>query len=124
MIQITYDTALAALKAAVEEKGADYKYEPPLADDDGDDVCVYVHNGAPSCLVGHALHSLGVSLSDLSTHGDRRLNNVHRLLIELADRGIAVSSAVTEHLFSTVQGAQDSGIPWGEALSTAVHAVD
>jgi hypothetical protein len=81
----------------------DYAYEPP-----GDGVeCLYVHNGAPSCLVGHALHRLGVPLGALYVIKPSD-ELIPQLFIEVgADVNVAVWN---------VQTAQDNGAPWGEAI--------
>lgn len=129
-ITLTTENVLAALEAAVEEKGADYVY-PRELDEYGDlteDSCLYVKNGAPSCLVGHALHSLGVPLEALSANeGAGAAALLDYLEIdgfvtfekgEADEEGYRGLSKVQSLVFYA-QAKQDTGTPWGESLNVA-----
>lgn len=122
LIEIDGPKALALLSEAVEAKGADYVY--PRADYDG---CSYVRDGAPSCLVGDALHRAGLSMAVLTMieaadyeDGDTAIGVVCRVSAELF--GFAVSDEALRAL-ETAQMKQDFGVPWGEAPESAKRAV-
>lgn len=134
-ITLTTENVLAALEAAVQEKGADYVY-PRERDEYGYaidvDSCLYVKNGAPSCLVGHALHSLGVPLEAMSNHEGAGANTV---LSYLEDEGIVTFEKAepdedgyqgwskVQTLVFYAQSNQDSGKTWGDSLDAARHEI-
>ncbi len=131
-------TAAYALLMDVTSGRLDYRYEVrPVAgwetapEDDKSyyERCDYVRNGAPSCIVGHALYHAGVptellmildgdpdrvgGISAFNISDDRRERH-------LGDIEFPVS--ITDgaaHVFSAAQQAQDEGISWGEALREA-----
>ena len=96
-------------KVAAEQP--DYVYERPA------DGCAYEVDGKPSCLVGHAMFRLGMPLDLI-----RRCNSegpIEYVLDEFCgefeesgDDGRAYRT-----LLGLTQGAQDSGKPWGKAVS-------
>ena len=95
----------------------DYVYERPA------DGCAYEVDGKPSCLVGHAMFRLGMPL-DLIRRCDSE-GPIGHVLDEVCgefdesgdDRG------VYRTLLGWTQGAQDSGKPWGEAVSESERFV-
>lgn len=117
-IEIDYDKAIELLKRAVAEKGADYVYERP----DEALSCVYVSNGAPSCIVGHVISYVAPEL----------LDSIHIWEQDaFAETGSGVESLV-EHFgaefdmtdealtaLGIAQEAQDMGANWGRALGKA-----
>jgi hypothetical protein len=121
-IELTLDRTKELLAEAVALKGADYVYTTPDGEQGNPDtqpICWYVHGEEPGCIVGHALHAAGVPLGRLreeerndaggvlrSLHGDSRLRFTH-------EDGVA-------ELLAAVQQDQDSGVPWGEALTNAL----
>ena len=119
MIELTFDRALELAKQAVEERGEDYVYSPPK-DDEGNEIdsCVYVHNGAPSCLVGEVMFRAGVPLEAMLLHNE---SNVNGLVMEL-DAIVQVDTR-TEFILSGMQGEQDNGTPWGRSVSRAVESL-
>jgi hypothetical protein len=117
----TEQRVIAALEAAVEEKGRDYVYPPAAAnractyleykntDDDPDAVASYQSEDVigPSCIAGHALLNGGAR-----TVG--QLVDFEGVTADLASRGVVgprVSSAL-----DAAQNRQDSASTWGEAL--------
>lgn len=134
MIEITLDTAIAALKGAVDEKGADFVYRPQ--DYDGFESCYYVHsdhegpehremmefedlkNVVPGCIVGNALHRLGVPLRDMiKFEGDP----ARQLLDGLADNDmITLAEDEVDSVFRIAQSMQDVGNNWGLAYEKAL----
>lgn len=119
-IAITGDDVRTHLSAIVEEVGSKYIYESVLNDMGGKD-CRYVNNGAPSCLVGHFLHRMGVPVESLKL-GDRGSGmSVPYLLDELHERGEIgeLSPGVLDALVGA-QIQQDGGVTWGIALDEAL----
>ena len=95
----------------------DYVYEKPA------DGCAYEVDGKPSCLVGHAMFRLGMPL-DLIRRCDS-VGAIGHVLDEL--RGEFDESGDDKGVYRTLlewtQCAQDSGKPWGEAVSEAEEVV-
>jgi hypothetical protein len=127
---LTYENALEVLQKAVADRGAEFVYTKRSAlIDDGKGgytvnySCLYWHSDeeAPGCLVGLALHKLGVSGEALARFGAFAIN---RLAEDRPSLGGVVPSPDALHLLSTVQAYQDRGAPWGEALIRAVQLVE
>lgn len=104
-IRFTDEQVMTTLRAVVAER-PDYVYEEIA----GDDSCLYVHNGAPSCLVGHVLFRLGLPLDVLSEN-------------EGGSPGMSVREFGISHRAADVldiaQARQDVGESWGDALAAA-----
>ncbi|MFJ9616695.1 hypothetical protein [Streptomyces noursei] len=113
-IKVTEADVKRALVEAVTAKGYDYVYDngDPLSE-----VCWYVHqdvngNDVPGCLVGDALHRLGVPLGEIKKHEERGAYGVAGSLIDVAEnRGRVLS------MLSQAQDHQDTGGTWGGALA-------
>ncbi|RKN35962.1 hypothetical protein [Streptomyces hoynatensis] len=95
---------------AVADEGPDHVYEQQA----GTDMCRYTHESLsgtliPGCLIGTALHRLGVPLERLERYEGEQVLPLLRAL------GIPVSYAAADPL-REVQEAQDDGTPWGEAI--------
>lgn len=116
MMHIDLDAAIEAVEKAVLAKGEDYVYDRP----EGRHWCVYVHEGQPSCIVGHALTYLGVPLDALAkadgATGGRWFEPVSE---ELAMDGIAYFTHEATGFLAYAQQRQDDGYPWGEAFRDA-----
>lgn len=117
MIEIDYAAAMRAMREAVNEFGENYVYEN--SGEPGQ--CVYVLNGAPSCLVGHALHKLGVSLEFLREmdDGSEELAGsvpASSVALVLGGRHIANITEKARMAFMEAQGMQDEGNEWGYSL--------
>lgn len=71
--------------------------------------CFYVHGNEPGCIVGHALHRLGVPLETLKEHeSDAARAPLNDLFPEVTEGAM--------DLVDSVQYLQDRGEPWGEAI--------
>jgi hypothetical protein len=118
---LTYETALDALEKAVADRGEEYVY--PRQGTDTNSSCLYWHKNeqAPGCLVGLALHQLGVSAEVLESFGPAGIRMLAPSLPHLS--GVEMSPAALE-LMSKVQCYQDQGMPWGSALDRAVVEVE
>lgn len=76
--------------------------------------CVYVRNGQPSCLIGHALWNLGLIDASLETCSDNE-SGVEEIIDALhlnvdGDEQVWLDNA---------QSSQDIGKSWGQAISLA-----
>lgn len=123
MRQITADDALEALRTAVKGR-EDYVY--PWWEAGGSRACKYVRDGAPSCLVGHALHALGIPLDTLTVLDSYQNGSgvaAGTLPQHLPSGTLTVEAA---GVFGAAQTAQDTGESWGEALASAAarHAAE
>lgn len=80
--------------------------------------CVYVRDGQPSCLIGHALWGLGLIDATLEQRGSGQGDNtgdIHSLADTL---NLDIDSDSLDWL-SQAQYRQDVGRPWGEAVQLA-----
>ena len=110
---IDRDTALRLLEKQVQLAGAEYQYPG--------DVCYYMLNGAPDCLVGRALADYGVPL-DVLQSWDHPTQT-----IEMLWGGYAANEWLTEEsavIFIAAQDSQDGGNTWGDALFAAESAIE
>lgn len=107
---ITDETLIKAIRE-VASANAERVYTKP----DDSVYCLYVHTDAgdltPGCLIGHALHRLGVPLERM--HGVT--GNASDLMSAL---GIDVSNAV-RHYAVDAQGCQDTRMTWSAAVRVA-----
>lgn len=105
--EMTTDEALALLREIVSERPDGYRYEKP------GQRCVYLHDGEPSCLIGHFFARLGVSTETLAA-----------LDADLDGDGLDAGAAAMQLGFSTpvadllnnVQARQDQKYTWTEAV--------
>ncbi len=126
MIEITPDSVIAGLKAVVEDAGESFVYDRVVLDQNGP-KCVYVLNGAPSCIVGHFLAKLGVPLERLAEADDASFGAglpAHVLIDNLRTEGVVnfTDYRVMDAL-SAAQESQDGGDTWGTALYAANRVV-
>lgn len=105
-------TAVGLIEQAVAEKGADYICERP------DDICVYVKDGEPSCLIGRALMASGLfSLEEVAAlDGDITRDVLSVPAYGLLSRFPRRISAEAVDIFNWAQLEQDSGRSWGNVL--------
>lgn len=116
MTFITFDMALEALNAVVGEKGDDYVYEG------GRMSRTYAVYDAPSCIVGNALHRLGVSISTLTEMDRRTIDGAaisSRKVLEVLEGSGFILDNDAVMLLATAQVLQDAEIPWGDAVRMA-----
>lgn len=121
MRTINHEQALAALTTVVTEAGEDFHYQ--------NDVCEYVVDGEPSCLVGQALSELGVKTDilaemDAPQQGDddnpppkdTSIEGVAYVLREMAGVNLTPRAVAVLAAAQTVQDIRHS---WGTALKEA-----
>lgn len=86
-----------------------------------DNMCFYVENGCPSCLIGQVLHDVNVSIEDLSIM-DGNIENgydtdIGYLYLErLLPKNLSLTWQAIQ-IFVFTQGEQDKGISWGQVLA-------
>lgn len=103
-----------ALKKAVAERGADFRYEDDpefAADKDEYATCANTVNGRAACIVGLAYYNLfGELVPEVHQH-----DNVTSILhyLDIADAG----EETLQWALSDAQTVQDNEGTWGEALS-------
>lgn len=110
-IKIDEHQAIATLRELVQGN-EDFVYEPH---DNG--LCTYVHNGQPDCLVGQALHKLGVPLDALERIQDGDTFDPAGIG-EVSDDTFELTPLATS-LLAEAQRYQDTGYPWHDALQVA-----
>lgn len=122
MIEITVDSVFeTAVKVVKGREG--YVYTSPLGNKAGIGaaiICSYVHGDRPGCIVGNILHEMGVDLVDMKEHeGDDAIG----LLKGLRGFGIVSTTIAAERALQWMQGLQDNGSTWGEAVSKAKASI-
>lgn len=103
---------LASEVRAVARSYPNYKYES------SEDSCAYFHLGqdmehySAGCIVGHALHRLGVSYEDIEEY------NFSTEICELIDLFMPPEGRdnASEAFLMAVQQKQDVGLPWGKCV--------
>lgn len=114
MEALTLDRAKELAAEVVAEFGEDYVYPNDHRQwDGGVKMCVYVHDGKPSCIVGQILARHGASLVQMALKEFRGADYVTRELVPGTPEN-------TRRFLDKLQGAQDEDVPWGEALSIAL----
>ena len=112
MKHITKEDALRALEEAVAEKGEDYIYQYTDSDDWRSYTCTYVRAGEPDCMIGNALHRLGVPLDAFAPHEEKAFDRI-------ADDVAPGIEEEAVRALRAAQSVQDQGRTWGEALRAA-----
>lgn len=113
-ITIDRNKAIELLNNAVAEKGEDYRYMQ-----DATGGCQYVRDGAPSCIVGHALHEAGVDLDLLAAYDRREGGMLIGRVIREGIHGYEFTEGAIR-LLRFAQGKQDDGVLWGTAVNSAI----
>ncbi|MFF5471025.1 hypothetical protein [Streptomyces achromogenes] len=124
MIELTLDRVKELLNEAVAEKGADYVYTTPdgkQGTPEYQPTCLYVHGDKPGCIVGHALHRAGVSLSLLL---EEEQDDASSVLRSLAQLGVLSYTDGVSQLLYEAQQRQDHGTSWGEAVQQALAELE
>jgi hypothetical protein len=119
-LPLSYDRTIELLREVIAEFGEDHvapKF-PSVAYPDlrECDSCRYVRDGGCSCLVAHVLHRAGVPIAELEAIEGLKADEPHAAP-QLLDW--AAPDALL--LLGCVQTEQDSGRPWGVALSNAIE---
>lgn len=117
LAHVTEDQFTAAMREAVAERGADWVYPKGETNwthysyTDEEDNCRYVltDGTGPACVIGTALHKLGVPLEVLSKFEGRGVRGV---VYELGLRDSFLEAALVG-----AQYKQDTGGSWGIALA-------
>ncbi len=121
MSTVTDIQFIEALRAAVRVKGTEYVYPAPEGDSDDEDYgyddyrngmdCVYsTPEGAPACIIGHALYKID---PDLVPGYDKVADFTS--LVDSDPRLQGLSSEVVR-AGQRAQALQDEGETWGRAL--------
>jgi len=121
-IELSFDEAKRLIEEAIAEKGENYVYP------EWGGVCRYFESdGTPSCIVGHALAKLSVTLDMLAAERpDDELSpdglNSYACVPILAARGVIDIDDKTCTLLYAAQNAQDTGLTWREAYEAGLEA--
>lgn len=120
---------IEAMEAAVAERGADWVYPEAEADPDTDETtflrdawhadtegsCVYqTEDGEPACIIGLAMHKLGLELPPYDRVFGARAA-LRESSLNLSDTVLAAAS--------TAQAKQDYHATWGDALTAFKEAI-
>ncbi len=96
---------------------------------DSEHGCFYIQDGCPSCLIGCALHDLGVKktiLSQLDKGG--RYNIPCAVLDDGFARTLALNSWSIDYnalqFAAKVQDYQDEGVPWNQCYEVGLKSLD
>lgn len=113
---ITENKALDAMRKAVESESPDFIYNSRYVNG-----CFYVSRGEPACIVGRALHSIGVPIETLSAMDVGMDGTItHPGTVEvLKDAGFLPTTAALA-VMRRAQAVQDAGGTWGEAMAAAL----
>ena len=102
----------AAMREAVAERGADWRYPSDPAWRNGNNACVYsLPTGEPACLIGLALYKIDPKLMP----GHEDIGSANDVMRDLGFGGLVCSAA------TSAQGVQDRGERWGDALDCYFH---
>jgi len=127
----------ATLDSLVKKFGEGYIY-PGW----NDGKCVYVQDGAPSCLVGHALNRLGVPIGTLEVLDEQQfyrdeeledlvyINGLQEIevigyledserLIDFEEAAGVTLTPYARRVLAGAQHLQDEGVEWGVAVQRA-----
>lgn len=112
-----FDFTSQQLADKVREVAQDYPDNVYKAEHD--DSCVYFNIGqdgyySASCIVGHALHRLGVKLEDIEEFNNGTVNELFEVYMPRVNRDTA-----TDKWLTTVQDYQDFQMPWGQCVKKA-----
>lgn len=123
--QLSRARAEELLREAVAERGADYIYSKSEGSDGPFSSCLYVHKDAagnprPGCGVGVVLHKAGVTLGSLA---EEEGLSAMQVLGSMRVKGILDADPFATELLLVFQGWQDTGWPWGQALTLSLHGV-
>lgn len=111
-IVVTRENAIRAMTEVVKEAGVDHVYKQHIGAG-----CSYVYEGQPDCLVGRALHKLGVSIETLEAM-DEDFGAFYSVVSTHLPEELDIT-AEAWRVLSLAQECQDRGHTWGVALDTA-----
>jgi hypothetical protein len=113
--RITHEDVLRVMTEVVEEYGHDHVYQKQPGPRGPKDLCVYIKDGKPSCLIGHVLVRLGVDVGFLTDRNSSQING-HGFTSSGSNLPWTAEAA---QVMQAAQHIQDMGAPWGEALRAA-----
>lgn len=122
MIELTLNKAVEITNSLIEEFGEDYVYPPARVGA----ACTYVKDEAPSCLVGHILHKVGVPLgrlkvADVASYGTSE--GADRLIGSLIEEGVVHLEPKAREFLVQVQANQDAGETWADSRDFTLTAL-
>src|SRR5882757_128354 len=113
---IDRDTALRLLEKQVRLAGSDYVYEAH------DNVCQYVNDGQPDCLIARALVDYGVPVAVME-EWDNPTREIKQVWDDHMNRPAFLTLAAVK-VFAVAQDKQDAGQSWGYAVDAARNAMN
>lgn len=121
---LRYEEAVVLARAVVIDFGADHV--DLLSVDE--DVCAYVNDGKPSCIVAQILHRHGVPVTELSKWeglngsdmGPSGVRTATGYVLERQPTSRLVADHRTAQFLGHLQDLQDGGATWGDALEHAL----
>lgn len=116
---IDKDEAIRLLRKEVANKGGDFVYRSPVTpwEEPGQGICVYFHEGEPSCIVGHAISDYVAD--DERKNFDYEGNEVCSIPADVLGMKIPDVSFEAGRIFKAAQRHQDNGNSWSAALEEA-----
>lgn len=85
------------------------------------DYCHYESDGQPACLVGHALHRLGVPVETLALF-DFESGGIEQVVGDNPD--LFEGGGKPLYAVSWAQQLQDEGLPWGGAVEAVKEKIE
>lgn len=122
-MKITYEDVVEQVAKIVAEKGRDHVYANK--NDKGD--CFYFRDEAPSCVVGHWVHALGIEEFESAVKFKESSGPfpAGELVTAAWDKGIDIEIDEAALMFlSNMQSLQDGGWTWGAALDFAIDQAE
>lgn len=114
MTNVSFQDVVNVTSEVVEEYGRDFVYTMP----DGKQ-CLYQSEGYPSCLVGHVLNRVGVSIDALVDLDSGEYDDIPEELQAVAETNGVLVDLDALGMLLEAQGYQDNGMPWGDAWDKA-----
>lgn len=114
---------LAAKVVEVGEANPGTSYPERYTDITGEsynyrDACRYQVDGQPACIVGVALHELGVSIETLDMFDHRPDSSIYQLMRDYSGVYFELDDEVAQRFVSVAQGDQDmEDAKWGSVIA-------
>lgn len=80
--------------------------------------CLYVKDGQASCIVGQALHNLGVPLEEFEEHEQLQGSTTIKKILGMDDIQLEFHRKELEWI-DDVQESQDANVPWLDSVERA-----
>lgn len=115
-LKLTYEQAKADLEALAAER-PDYVYEAPEKEEEDEaPICMYFHENAPSCIVGHVMARHGMTQDQLTS-----FENAGTAVYGLFANDTLQVDRKTGVMLSRAQAMQDQGSTWGDSVAEAIE---